>query len=183
MNDPGELFERYHTMVLAMTLRMTRSRPVAEDITAETFARAVAHAHETWNDPRAWLTTVATNLVIGWSRRHSTRREVLTDPQALPHGHDLDPALVVGRRLDHDQLRAAIRRLPGRQRECVVRRYWGDETEAMTVAAMGVARGTVKSTTSRGLANLRVLLETDTKGTPPWVRTPGSSSKPTRKAG
>ena len=52
----------------------------------------------------------------------------------------------------------ALRRLPPRQREAVVLRYYLDMTEDQTATAMGVSRGTVKSATSRGLAALGRLL-------------------------
>jgi len=49
---------------------------------------------------------------------------------------------------------AAVRALPARQREAVVLRHYLGLSEAETAAAMGVALGTVKAATSRGLASL-----------------------------
>ena len=54
---------------------------------------------------------------------------------------------------------AALRRLPARQREAVVLRYYLDMTEIQAAQAMRVSRGTVKSATSRGLAALARLLK------------------------
>jgi RNA polymerase sigma factor (sigma-70 family) len=54
---------------------------------------------------------------------------------------------------------AALRRLPPRQREAVVLRYFADLPEQETAMAMGVSRGTVKSTTSRALAALARMLQ------------------------
>ena len=54
---------------------------------------------------------------------------------------------------------AALRRLPARQREAVVLRYYLDMTEDQAAQAMRVSRGTVKSATSRGLAALGRLLK------------------------
>jgi RNA polymerase sigma factor (sigma-70 family) len=54
---------------------------------------------------------------------------------------------------------AAIRRLPARQREAVVLRYYLEMSEDQAAQAMGVARGTVKSATSRGLAALARMLK------------------------
>jgi RNA polymerase sigma factor (sigma-70 family) len=47
---------------------------------------------------------------------------------------------------------AALRKLPRRQREAVVLRYYLDLSEEETAQAMGVSRGTVKSATHRALA-------------------------------
>jgi RNA polymerase sigma-70 factor (sigma-E family) len=47
---------------------------------------------------------------------------------------------------------AALRRLPQRQREALVLRYYLELSEAEIAATMGISRGTVKSATHRGLA-------------------------------
>jgi RNA polymerase sigma factor (sigma-70 family) len=60
---------------------------------------------------------------------------------------------------EHRQVLLAIRRLPARQREALVLRYYLDLDEGETAAAMRVSRGTVKSTTSRALAALGRILE------------------------
>jgi RNA polymerase sigma-70 factor (sigma-E family) len=59
----------------------------------------------------------------------------------------------------HREVLAALRRLPGRQREAVVLRYYLDMTEDQAAQAMGVSRGTVKSATSRGIAALGRMLK------------------------
>jgi RNA polymerase sigma-70 factor (sigma-E family) len=61
---------------------------------------------------------------------------------------------------EHRAVVAAIRRLPARQREALLLRYYLDMTEDETARAMGVSRGTVKSATSRALAAIgRILKE------------------------
>jgi len=54
---------------------------------------------------------------------------------------------------------AALHRLPRRQREALVLRYYAELSEEETARVMGVSRGTVKSTTHRALAALGRLLE------------------------
>ena len=54
---------------------------------------------------------------------------------------------------------AAIRRLPARQREALVLRYYLDMTEDQAARAMGVSRGTVKSATSRAVAAVGRMLK------------------------
>jgi RNA polymerase sigma factor (sigma-70 family) len=50
---------------------------------------------------------------------------------------------------------SALRRLPRRQRECLVLRYYLDLSEREIAAALGIASGSVKSHLSRGLDALR----------------------------
>lgn len=54
---------------------------------------------------------------------------------------------------------AAILRLPARQREALVLRYYADMTEDQAARAMGVSRGTVKSATSRAIAAVGRMLK------------------------
>jgi RNA polymerase sigma factor (sigma-70 family) len=56
---------------------------------------------------------------------------------------------------------SALRALPARQREALVLRYYADLSEAEIARAMGVSRGTVKSTTSRAVAALARMLQED----------------------
>ena len=59
----------------------------------------------------------------------------------------------------HRAVLAAIRRLPARQREALVLRYYLDMTEDQTAEAMRVSRGTVKSATSRAIAAIGRMLK------------------------
>ena len=53
----------------------------------------------------------------------------------------------------------ALRRLPLRQREALVLRYYLDLSEAQIASAMGISRGAVKSHTARGMSSLRTVLK------------------------
>jgi RNA polymerase sigma-70 factor (sigma-E family) len=55
----------------------------------------------------------------------------------------------------HDALWRALATLSPRQRAAIVLRYYEDLTEAETAATLGISVGTVKSTVSRALTNLR----------------------------
>jgi RNA polymerase sigma factor (sigma-70 family) len=59
---------------------------------------------------------------------------------------------------EHRQVLAGIRRLPDRQREALVLRYYLDLDEAEIARSMRISRGTVKSTTSRALTALGRIL-------------------------
>jgi len=61
---------------------------------------------------------------------------------------------------EHREVLAAVRSLPDRQREALVLRFYLGVSESETAQAMGISRGTVKSSTSRALAALgRMLTE------------------------
>ena len=60
---------------------------------------------------------------------------------------------------DSRRMLAAIRKLPDRQREAIVLRFYLDMSEEEAANAMGVSRGTIKSTTSRAVTALGRMLE------------------------
>jgi hypothetical protein len=57
-----------------------------------------------------------------------------------------------------DRVLGALRRLPGRQQEALVLRYYADLPEAPAAAAMGVTRAAFRGHASRGMIALRLLL-------------------------
>jgi RNA polymerase sigma-70 factor (sigma-E family) len=60
---------------------------------------------------------------------------------------------------DHRRILAGVRRLPNRQREALVCRFYLDMSEEETARAMGISRGTVKSATSRAVGALGRMLK------------------------
>jgi|ERR1022692_1415854 RNA polymerase sigma factor (sigma-70 family) len=67
-----------------------------------------------------------------------------------------DPAAAVSE--ERREVLAALLRLPARQREALLLRFYLDLSEADTASAMRISRGAAKSTVARGLAALRQLL-------------------------
>ncbi|QAY69603.1 SigE family RNA polymerase sigma factor [Xylanimonas protaetiae] len=105
---------------------------------------------------------IATARVDAWRR---TRSEVLAPHShlsddavrglTLPDGTVPDAAASVAER---DRVLRALLALPVKQRRVVLLRYLLDRSEAETAAELGIAVGTVKSTSSRALQQLRTLL-------------------------
>ncbi|MCR6489372.1 SigE family RNA polymerase sigma factor [Amycolatopsis sp. OK19-0408] len=81
-----------------------------------------------------------------WWRRVDLRG---ADQERPTPGPDVEAAL---------DLRAALDRLPARQRATVVLRYFGDLPVAETAQALGCSEGTVKSQTAKAVETLRGLL-------------------------
>jgi len=97
----------------------------------------------------AYARRAAASAAIDQGRKRSSR-EVPT--------LDLVDATIedsTGRVDDRELLLRALADLPGRQRACVVLRYYEDLGVEEVAAALGCRAGTVKSQTARGLAALR----------------------------
>jgi RNA polymerase sigma factor (sigma-70 family) len=79
-------------------------------------------------------------------------KETVTDRLPDPPGQAVDWADIVIQRQD---IMAALRRLPKRQRAVIVLRYFEDRPDHEIAEILGVAQGTVRSQTHKALASLR----------------------------
>jgi RNA polymerase sigma-70 factor (sigma-E family) len=124
----------------------------AEDLlqTALTKTYLRWHALEDVEAGEAYLRRVMFTTYARWWRR-KWRGEVPT--AALPDRDCHDPYADADRR---EELRRALATLPSRQRAMLVLRFIEDMSEAHVAETLGVSVGTVKSTTSKALAKLRV---------------------------
>ncbi|MCB2174822.1 MAG: sigma-70 family RNA polymerase sigma factor [Actinomycetales bacterium] len=151
----------------------------AEELAQQALVRTYGAWPRARRDPAAYTRRVLVNLrTDGWRRG---RREVLVAPDQVPEagrraaldGSSLDGAaagLRPGRSAtpdggadprvhDRDELVRVLAGLTSRQRRVVVLRYVVDLSEAEVAADLGISTGTVKSTASRALAQLRTALE------------------------
>jgi RNA polymerase sigma factor (sigma-70 family) len=130
--------------VAASTGNMT----LAEEQTAEAFARAWASWHKVGRHPapRAWVVRTALNAGASWWRRRSKETALTGDDIAAAdsQGIGLDSALLT-----------ALRRLPARQREVIVLRVFLDLDIDTTARQLGIAPGTVRAHQSRAMTALR----------------------------
>ncbi len=149
------LLYRAHGMELVrIAAVMLGSRAAAEDAVHDAFCGLVRK----WDrlaDPRNGLAYVR-SAVVNQCRSELRRRGRLERRADRTH-RPLDPdspeqAAILGE--EHRDVVAALLRLPHRQREALVLRYFLDLADGEIAAAMGVSAGTVKSTTSRALAAL-----------------------------
>lgn len=140
---------------------LTSDRHAAEDLVQEALSRLVP-AWSRVDDPEAYTRTAMHRIQISRWRRLGVLREHTVDVPPDPSGTGLwhaaappgnDYATVDERML----LVTALRRLTPRQRGVLVCRYVEDLDERRTADRLGLSIGTVRSTTHRALARLRVL--------------------------
>lgn len=150
--DFAAFYEEARAVCLRAVYAAVGDWSLAEEATAEAFARAYASWRKVSRHPapRAWVVRTALNTHISWWRRR--RREVAWD--ASHDSEDRSPGSI---QLDR-QVMQALQTLPGRQREVVVLRIFLDLDTKTTARALGVAPGTVMTHLSRALAALHVAL-------------------------
>ena len=151
------LYRAHALGLVKLAYLMTGDKLTAEDIVQDAFLGL----HRRWSvlvDQDKALSYVRSCVLNGCRQLHRVRYrqdKYRLDPPA--DTQSAEDTAMIGE--DNRAVLAAIRRLPARQREAVVLRYYLDMTEAQAAQAMGVSPGTVKSATSRGLAALARLLE------------------------
>lgn len=152
-----EFVEReYGRLVGAMTA-ISGSRPAAEDVVQEALVRAWqrAEAGGEIDSLAAWVTSVALNL--GRNRLRRIRAELrATDRLGERSAH-----ATAGPDPDRVDVANALKRLPRRQREAIVLRYYLDLSVAEIGHVMTAPTGTVKSLLFRARASLADALGAD----------------------
>ena len=157
------LYQAHALGLIRLAVVMLGDRAAAEDVVQEAFCGLYRRWHALADTEHA-LSYVRSSVINGC--RSALRRRVrqFAGPAgdwpggtaADRPGESAESAALVSE--EHRQVLAAIRRLPSRQREALVLRYYMDLDEAEIALSMRVSRGTVKSTTSRALAALGRLL-------------------------
>jgi RNA polymerase sigma-70 factor (ECF subfamily) len=163
----GELFDRFHSVVFRQLFAQTRSRALAEDLTSETFFRALRAVAGFPLPSRLfepWLRTIARNLASDHYRSRHTRYEVTTADEDRHEGAFASAEDLVVESLDHESLRGALLCLPANQRHAVTLRFLDQLSVAETAVALGCSEGAAKQLQWRGLRNLARLLRDELAG-------------------
>jgi RNA polymerase sigma-70 factor (sigma-E family) len=152
------LYQVHAVGLIRLAVVMIGDRQAAEDVVQEAFCGLFRRwAHLTDKDKA--LSYVRSSALNGC--RSELRRRIRNDRRASRDAAAADAEsaeylALIGE--EHREVLTALRRLPRRQREALVLRFYLDLSEPEIAAAMGISPGTVKSTTSRALAALGRLL-------------------------
>ncbi len=164
----GMLFDHYHGSVYRFLFHRTRSTTLAEDLTSETFFRALRSMSSfRWQgkDFGAWLMTIARNLCTDHFKAGRTRLELTTEDMSLHEGGTTEgPEDAVLTSLTNEVLLAALTELPAEQRDCLVMRFLQGMSIAETAAVLGRSEGAVKQLQLRGVRNLAKLMPEGIRG-------------------
>jgi RNA polymerase sigma-70 factor (ECF subfamily) len=144
----AEFFAASWDACLRAVAASTGNMTLAEDQTAEAFARAWVSWHKVSHHPapRAWVVRVALNAGASWWHRRRNETALAS--------HDIAAADTEGTGLDTAML-TALRRLPARQREVIVLRVFLDLDIDTTAWQLGIAPGTIRAHLSRAKSALR----------------------------
>lgn len=140
------LYDEHAAALWRYALRLTGDRARAEDVVQETLLRAWRHPGviaDVDRPARAWLFTVARNMIIDERRSARFRHETdVPDPEQVadrPSPDETDPTL------DRILLGTALRQLSDEHRAVVRRAYYQGWTTGQIAADLQIPEGTVKS--------------------------------------
>jgi RNA polymerase sigma-70 factor (TIGR02952 family) len=151
------IYSQYVDVVYRYVYYRVGSHHVAEDLTSETFVRALRRLDSfswTGRDIAAWFVTIARNLVVDHVKSSRYRLEVTTGD--MLDGDERAPSTeveVLGRLRD-EQLLGAMRDLKPDQQECLSLRFLQGLSLAETAEVMGRSAGAVKQLQLRAVRSL-----------------------------
>ena len=166
---PEQVFAEFYGAATDPCLRAViasgTDRAAAEEAVAEAFARAWAGWSKVSRhpSPAAWVVRTALNHHV--SRWRRTRREVTLDQTATASAASSVAASAPATG-EHQDLIAAVRALPTRQREVVALRIFLDLDTARTGQVLGIAEGTVTAHLHRAMTALRRQVQPTREPTP-----------------
>jgi RNA polymerase sigma-70 factor (ECF subfamily) len=157
----GLLYDHYQGSVYRFLYYRTRSSVVAEDLTSETFFRALRNMSSfRWQgkDFGAWLMTIARNLATDHFKAGRTRLELTTEDMGNHDNATEGPESEVLANLTNEILLEALTQLPSEQRDCLIMRFLQGLSIAETAKALGRSDGAIKQLQLRGVRNLAKLM-------------------------
>lgn len=150
-----EIFGHFAPRVKGFLMKSGATPDLAEDVTQEVMATLWRKAH--MFDPAkasvsTWIFTIARNRQIDVLRKQ--RRP---EPDEIPWGPEAEPDQedTLTHQQDCEQLGTALAALPDKQRDLILRAYYGDLTHNEIAEQTGLPLGTIKSRIRLALERLR----------------------------
>nr|WP_245818588.1 sigma-70 family RNA polymerase sigma factor [Haloechinothrix alba] len=166
----GRLYDSYVDTVFRYVLFRVGDRELAEDVTSETFLRAlrrISSVSYQGRDVGAWFITIARNLVLDHVKSSRAKREVVTSELAesgpvafvgTDRAEDSGPEQQVLASATKSELFRCIDTLGGDQRDCIVLRFIQGLSVAETAQIMQRNEGAIKALQHRAVRRLAHLL-------------------------
>lgn len=153
MTDVERLFRSYHAQLVRYLTRKLGDRDWAEEVAQEAFVRALRQDHLT--NERAWLFTVANNLVRDEARKDARRRRhlaLLREEAKAEEAVEPEPTSLE-RAQEAARARRAVETLSERDRSALLMREEGLDYHEIA-EALGLSFGSIGTTLARARRRL-----------------------------
>jgi RNA polymerase sigma-70 factor (ECF subfamily) len=160
------IVERHQRAVYQVCFRFVRRHEDAADLTQEVFLRAYRGLRRFRGEAtlKTWLYRIGVNVCLNHVAGRQMQDTPLDEAPHLPAAGD-DPALSFEKTRESARVRAAVARLPRKQRATLILRVYQDLSHREIALALGTTVGAVKANFFHALGNLKKLLAEDARGT------------------
>ena len=160
------IVERHQRAVYQVCFRFVRRHEDAADLTQDVFLRAYRGLRRFRGDASlsTWLYRIGVNVCLNHVAGRQMQDTPLDEAPHLPAAGD-DPALSFEKTRESARVRAAVARLPRKQRATLILRVYQDLSHREIALALGTTVGAVKANFFHALGNLKKLLAEDARGT------------------
>lgn len=154
------LFEQHYKSVLQYTYFLVGIRELAEDLTQDTFVKALRSKRiiETAHEQRAWLYTIARNTVYDYMKRKKIIQFLTLGKKEYKAAEFYEPEAWVEADEQNYELYKAIGQLSFEQRQAIILRKIEGYSIKETAHILGWNESKVKNCTERGMKKLTELL-------------------------
>ncbi len=168
MGNPRALLESnlmddligYSGRIFRICLGFTKNPWEAEELMQEVYVRAIWKIGTLKNPSRwrEWLIRIARNTCLNHLHKQSLHRLFLSKTSRDPVEPNSPECRLIWEE-QNESLKRAVSRLPRKQREVVILKYYGDLSCAEIAAARKIKAGTVLSRLDRARESLKAQLE------------------------
>jgi RNA polymerase sigma factor (sigma-70 family) len=150
-------YDRHARTVLGYFARRTRDPQAAADLTAETFASAIAAQHRyrpTSAPALAWLFKIAARRLADYERRGAVERRMRGRLAMRTPRLTSEDAAMIGVLAD-DAASVLLAELPAEQREAIAAHVIDERDYGELASSLQISEAAVRQRVSRGLSALR----------------------------
>jgi len=164
----AQLYDQYYPKIFGYVLRRSANIEVAQDITSETFLKALSKLWQfRWRNVSfsSWLYKIATNEVNQYFRKAEYKKSIsLEELQEqgfeLPSSHDPEGELIeaqdkLEQHQDFLEIQEKISRLSAKYQEVIALRFFEKKQINEIAEILGKREGTIKSLLHRAVEQLR----------------------------
>ena len=151
------VYEKYHRELYLYIYSLSRNHYIAEDLTQETFLKALLSLPEEHGNIRAWLYMVARNLFFNYSEKASRNVSLEEEMKRSDEEKDLLANMIENER--KLQLYQALKKLDMKKREILLLQYFGDLSQKEIAAVLHITPENVRVLAYRAKKELKKYME------------------------
>jgi RNA polymerase sigma-70 factor (ECF subfamily) len=166
----GSFYRRHESAVLLYFLRRTQSPELAADLTAETFAAALASIRRFRSERGpaiGWLFGIAGHKLADSCRRGQVedraRRRLRLEPLVLTDDDLERVEALADAAAESEALTRALAELPAAQRDAIEQRVIAERPYGEVASELRCSEAVVRKRVARGLASMRVALKEESR--------------------